>query len=81
MMLGANSLYTEHLDVAYDESYIVNDLNLSIQMGKIAMVVHELNHAARYAQYMVAIQQGQVIIEGAPEQVMTQEMLRKGNSK
>ncbi|CAG7638638.1 ABC transporter ATP-binding protein [Paenibacillus allorhizosphaerae] len=43
----------------------------------IIMVVHDLNHATRYAQHMVAIQKGQVVSEGAPEQVVTKEVLRQ----
>lgn len=42
----------------------------------IIMVVHDLNHATRYAQHMVAIQKGQVVSEGAPEEVVTKEVLR-----
>nr|WP_217444806.1 ABC transporter ATP-binding protein [Brevibacillus sp. HB1.2] len=43
----------------------------------IVMVVHDLNHATRYAQHMVAISRGTVVAEGSPAEVMTPEMLRK----
>lgn len=43
----------------------------------IVMVVHDLNHATRYAQHMVAIKKGRVVSEGAPAEVMTQEVLRE----
>lgn len=43
----------------------------------IIMVVHDLNHASRYAQHMVAIRSGTVVSEGAPEKVMTQKVLRE----
>jgi len=43
----------------------------------VVMVVHDLNHATRYAHHMVAIKRGKVIAEGAPENVVTQEMLRE----
>ncbi|CAI9004703.1 ferric enterobactin ABC transporter ATP binding subunit [Brevibacillus sp. IT-7CA2] len=43
----------------------------------IVMVVHDLNHATRYAQHMVAISRGTVVAEGSPVEVMTPEMLRK----
>ncbi|MNI61961.1 putative siderophore transport system ATP-binding protein YusV [compost metagenome] len=43
----------------------------------IIMVVHDLNHASRYAQHMVAIKSGTVISEGAPSEVMTPDVLRK----
>ncbi|MNP77766.1 putative siderophore transport system ATP-binding protein YusV [compost metagenome] len=41
------------------------------------MVVHDLNHASRYAQHMVAIKSGSVISEGAPSEVMTSGVLRE----
>ncbi|PZD95492.1 Fe(3+)-dicitrate ABC transporter ATP-binding protein [Paenibacillus sambharensis] len=43
----------------------------------IIMVVHDLNHATRYAQHMVAIKSGKVAGEGTPEQVMTKDVLRE----
>jgi iron complex transport system ATP-binding protein len=42
----------------------------------IVMVVHDLNHATRYASHMVAIKSGNVVGEGTPEQVMTKDVLR-----
>ena len=41
------------------------------------MVVHDLNHASRYAQHMVAIKKGEVVSVGTPEAVMTKEVLRE----
>jgi iron complex transport system ATP-binding protein len=43
----------------------------------IVMVVHDLNHATRYAGHMVAIKQGKVVSAGSPDEVMTQEVLRE----
>ncbi|CAM4410011.1 ABC transporter ATP-binding protein [Paenibacillus tarimensis] len=43
----------------------------------IIMVVHDLNHATRYAHHMVAIKSGKVAGEGTPEQVMTKDVLRE----
>lgn len=43
----------------------------------IIMVVHDLNHASRFAHHMVAIQKGKVVKEGAPEQVMVPEILKQ----
>ncbi|WP_426450227.1 ABC transporter ATP-binding protein [Paenibacillus sp. S-38] len=43
----------------------------------IVMVVHDLNHASRYAQHMVAIKRGRVVSSGPPAEVMTQEVLRE----
>ncbi|MFE5322418.1 ABC transporter ATP-binding protein [Paenibacillus sp. NPDC056579] len=43
----------------------------------IVMVVHDLNHASRYAHHMVAIKRGQVVSSGTPEAVMTLDVLRE----
>jgi iron complex transport system ATP-binding protein len=43
----------------------------------IIMVVHDLNHASRYAQHLVAIRQGEVVAQGAPREIMTLELLRE----
>lgn len=37
----------------------------------IIMVVHDLNHATRYADQIVAIKQGKVVCQGTPTEVMT----------
>ncbi|WP_123041015.1 ABC transporter ATP-binding protein [Cohnella candidum] len=41
----------------------------------IVMVVHDLNHATRYAHHMVAIKQGTVVSEGPTAEVMTENVL------
>ncbi len=42
----------------------------------IVMILHDLNLSCRYADYLIAIQQGKVYATGTPEQVMTEEMVR-----
>ncbi len=42
----------------------------------IVMVVHDLNHASRFAHHIVAIKEGKVIQTGSPVQVMTPEILK-----
>lgn len=37
------------------------------------MVLHDLNHAYRYAEYLVAIKTGQIFAAGAPQAVITRE--------
>jgi iron complex transport system ATP-binding protein len=39
----------------------------------IAMVLHDLNLAARYADRLVAVHDGKVYGQGAPEDVLTQQ--------
>ena len=42
----------------------------------IVMVLHELNLAARYADQLVAMANGQVYAVGPPEEILTEQMVR-----
>ncbi len=41
------------------------------------MVLHDLNLAARFADYMLAIRDGEIIHHGTPKEVMTEEILKE----
>jgi len=43
----------------------------------IVMVVHDLNHASRYAHHMIGIKKGQAIATGSPVEVMNCDVLRE----
>ncbi|MGX6442441.1 ABC transporter ATP-binding protein [Neobacillus sp. K501] len=43
----------------------------------IVMVIHDLNHAARFADHIVALKNGSIVKEGSPREVMTPLVLRK----
>lgn len=68
---------TTYLDMAHqiEVMMLLEKLNRE-QHTTIVMVVHDLNHAARYAQHLVALKSGVVLYEGDPTEVMTSEMLR-----
>ena len=42
----------------------------------IVMVLHDLNQAARFADYIVALKDGQIVKAGPCEEVITKEVLR-----
>jgi iron complex transport system ATP-binding protein len=42
----------------------------------IVMVIHDLNHAARFAHHMVAMKDGVILKEGTAKDVMTPMVLR-----
>lgn len=69
---------TTYLDMAHQVEVLQLLRKLNQEEGRtIVMVVHDLNHASRFADHMVAIADGKVLAEGPPAQVMTAEMLRR----
>ncbi|ANS76184.1 iron-dicitrate transporter ATP-binding subunit [Paenibacillus yonginensis] len=69
---------TTFLDMAHQLEVLelLEELNAE-QNRTIVMVVHDLNHASRYAQHMIAIKSGKAVAEGAPTEVMTPEVLQE----
>lgn len=43
----------------------------------IIMVIHELNHAAKFADHIIGMRQGRILFEGNPNDVIHVENLRK----
>lgn len=43
----------------------------------IVMVVHDLNHASRYAHHMIGIKKGKAVATGSPVEVMNPDVLRE----
>jgi iron complex transport system ATP-binding protein len=41
------------------------------------MVLHDLNHACRYADYLVAVRGGQINAQGEPSQIITENLVRE----
>ncbi|EGO62858.1 ABC transporter ATP-binding protein [Acetonema longum] len=69
---------TTYLDLSYQLEVLELLHRLNREQGcTIVMVLHDLNLAARFADYMVAIRGGEIICHGAPEAVMTAEVLRQ----
>lgn len=69
---------TTYLDMAHqlEVLQLLQDLNQK-QGCTIAMVLHDLNLAARFSDYMIAIRDGSIISHGTPEEVMKPEVLKK----
>ncbi|MCM3786108.1 ABC transporter ATP-binding protein [Neobacillus mesonae] len=69
---------TTFLDMAHqlEVLQLLEELNVSAQRT-IVMVVHDLNHATRYAHHMIAIKQGKAAAIGSPQEVMTTEVMRE----
>ncbi|SHO48637.1 ABC transporter ATP-binding protein [Anaerocolumna xylanovorans] len=68
---------TTYLDLAHQLEVLELLWDLNREQGcTIAMVLHDLNLAARFSDYMIAIREGEIIKFGTPEQVMTPAVLR-----
>ncbi|HXF62784.1 MAG TPA: ABC transporter ATP-binding protein [Caldilineaceae bacterium] len=68
---------TTYLDVAYqlDVLDLLHDLN---EQGRtIVMVLHDLNQACRYADHLVAMRQGRIVAQGAPQAILTAELVQQ----
>ena len=67
---------TTFLDLAHQVEILdlLYELNQT-QQRTIVMVLHGLNQACRYADYLVAVKDGRIFAAGAPQQVMTEEMV------
>lgn len=69
---------TTFLDLAYQMEVLdlLHDLNR--ERGKtIVMVLHDLNHACRYADRVIAVKDGAIAAQGAPADVVTERMVRE----
>lgn len=68
---------TTFLDLAHQMEVLDLLHELNQQEGRtIVMVLHDLNQACRYADYLVAMRQGQIYAQGTPAEVMTPEIVQ-----
>lgn len=67
---------TTFLDVSHQIEVLdlLTDLNRNRGIT-IVMVLHDLNLAARYSDYLVAMRQGRLYAQGAPEAVLSEETI------
>lgn len=47
------------------------------QVRTLVAVLHDLNHAARYATHLIALRDGKVVAEGAPRDIVTAELVER----
>ena len=69
---------TTYLDMAHQLEVLelLQKLNLE-QERTIVMVLHDLNQAARFADYIVALKEGEIVKSGSCEEVITHDVLKK----
>ena len=69
---------TTFLDLAHQIEVLELLHDLNQQEGRtIVMVLHDLNQACRYADYLVAMRQGAIYTQGKPADVMTPNLVRQ----
>lgn len=69
---------TTFLDMSYQIEVLDLLHDLNTERGKtIVMVLHDLNHACRYADVLVAMNGGQIIAQGPPDEVVTESLVRE----
>ncbi|MFJ8821374.1 ABC transporter ATP-binding protein [Streptomyces sp. NPDC102467] len=69
---------TTFLDIAHQVEVLDLVRQLNHDKGRtIALVLHDLNQAARYADHLVAMKEGRIVAEGAPAKVVTAELVRE----
>lgn len=69
---------TTYLDMAHQLEILELLQKLNQEQGRtIVMVLHDLNHAARFADHLVALKAGKIVKTGTSEEVINKEVLRE----
>lgn len=69
---------TTYLDLTHQVEVLDLITDLNRQRGTtVAIVLHDLNLAARYADHIIAMKNGRIVAEGAARAVVTEELVRE----
>ncbi|WP_150460490.1 ABC transporter ATP-binding protein [Nesterenkonia ebinurensis] len=68
---------TTYLDIAHQIEVLQLCTQLQAQGRTLVAVLHDLNQALRYATHLVAMRDGEIIAQGAPEQIGTPELVQE----
>ncbi|WP_189589608.1 ABC transporter ATP-binding protein [Streptomyces massasporeus] len=69
---------TTYLDIQHQIDVLDLCAELHEEQGRtLVAVLHDLNHAARYATHLIALREGRVIAEGAPKDIVTAELVEE----
>lgn len=69
---------TTYLDIQHQIDVLDLCAELHETQGRtLVAVLHDLNHAARYATHLIALRGGKVIAEGAPNDIVTAELVEE----
>ncbi|MEU0913859.1 ABC transporter ATP-binding protein [Streptomyces althioticus] len=69
---------TTYLDIQHQIDVLDLCADLHEEQGRtLVAVLHDLNHAARYATHLIALREGRVIAQGAPKDIVTAELVQE----
>ncbi|SEF70397.1 ABC transporter ATP-binding protein [Paenibacillus sp. UNC499MF] len=69
---------TTYLDMAHQLEVLELLHKLNLEQGRtIVMVLHDLNQAARFADYIIALKDGEVVKAGSCEEVISHDVLKQ----
>ncbi|MBS7008815.1 ABC transporter ATP-binding protein [Anaerostipes sp.] len=69
---------TTYLDMSHQLEILSLLKELNQKNGTtIVMVIHEINHASRFADHIIGMKEGNMVFEGAPADVITEENLKQ----
>lgn len=67
---------TTFLDIAHQVDVLDLCAELREEQGRtVVAVLHDLNHACRYATHLIAMREGRVVAEGPPAEVVTADLV------
>lgn len=69
---------TTYLDIAHqlEVMNLVEAVNREFHMT-VVMVLHDINHALRYADELVVIKEGGLVAQGSPDRILTVELIQE----
>ncbi|GAA4146672.1 ABC transporter ATP-binding protein [Actinomadura keratinilytica] len=68
---------TTYLDIAHQIEVLDLCARLHEEGRTVVAVLHDLNHAARYATHLIAMRGGRIVAEGAPGDVVTADLVEE----
>ncbi|WP_245944858.1 ABC transporter ATP-binding protein [Pelagibacterium lacus] len=69
---------TTYLDIAHQIELLELLATLNRRDGHtVVAVLHDLNHACRYASHIIAMRDGAIVAEGAPAEIITAELVEE----
>lgn len=69
---------TTYLDITYQVEILDLLTDLNRRKGTtIVMVLHDINLSARYADYLFAVHQGNLVAQGKPSEIISEELIEK----